>query len=94
VKEWDEQSEPILSPEERAPFGSRVNELRKKIAWVNGQRKKYNLLFNELKNYRWMLLIGGSLGLAMSSLGFCLWYLIIQKPNDILLRKQVQNYKS
>ncbi len=94
VKDWNEQSEPILRPEEQAPFRSRLNELRKKIAELKGQRRKFILLFSELRNYRWMLFIGGSLGIVMSSLGFCLWYLIVQKPNDILLRKQVQNYKS
>lgn len=94
VKEWDEESEPILSLKEQAPFRSRLNELRKKIAEVKGQRKKYIALLNEVKSYHWMLLIGGLFGLVMSSLGFWLWYLLVQKPNDILLRKQLDSDKN
>jgi len=94
LKEFDEQSEPIFNPEEQASFRSRSIEIRKKIAEVKGRHRQSVALLYELKSYRWILWIGGMLGLVISFFGFGFWYYLIQRPNDMLLRKHIRNHKT
>jgi hypothetical protein len=84
------KGEPILSLQEQALFRSQSNEIKKKLAEMRGTANKIMLLFNELHNYYIFIWIDGIIGGILSFCGFFLWYFLIQKPNDILLKKQIE----
>jgi len=92
VKKWDKYK-PDLKPKERDSFNSRELDLRKNIIKASENHKKVLILFNELNNFWWILWVGFFLGIIQSGLGFVLWYVQIQKPNDELLKKQIKDYK-
>ena len=92
TKDWG-KGEPILSIKEQAIFRSRSNEIKHKLAEIRGNTKKAELLLNELKTYLLIITIMGCFGSLISIAGFYFWYSLIQRPNDILLKKQIENIK-
>ena len=93
AKDWA-KGEPILSIQEQALFRSQRNKIMKEVAEVRGQQKRIELLTNQLRTYYIIIRIGGLLGSTISILGFYFWYFLIQRPNDILLRKKIENNKN
>ena len=80
-----------LTPEEKDSFRKRLIEIRIKTAELRGRFEQVESLNRDL-DYLMILFWGGLLiGVGISVLGFLAWYFIVQKPNDLLLRKQVEN---
>jgi hypothetical protein len=88
-KDWS-KGEPILNIKEQAIFRKQLNEIKKRLAKIMGEEKKVMILYNELNTYYRIIWIGGLFGLIISFIGFGLWYILIQKPNDMLLQKQIK----
>jgi hypothetical protein len=81
----------VLNPEETESLRRRLVELKIKSAEIGGRLEQIKSLNRDL-DYMMILFWGGlPLGVAISVLGFVAWYFIVQKPNDLLLQKQVEN---
>ena len=56
--------------------------------------RKFEELHKELKFIQLLMKFGFGVGLIITFLGFLLWYVRVQKPNDLLLRKQIETDKT
>jgi hypothetical protein len=80
-----------LSPEETESLRNRLIEHKIKVVELSGRFEQINSLNRDL-DYLMILFWGGlPLGAGISVLGFMAWYFLVQKPNDLLLKKQVEN---
>jgi len=61
-----------------------------KMAELRGLTKKNRELIEDLKFYLRFLEVGGMLGSLFSFIGFVLWYKLVQRPSDLLLKTQVE----
>jgi hypothetical protein len=82
-----------LDPEETVLIRKRTREAEIKAAELKGKMEQIEVLRKEVLFYWKFLRITYFLGTAISLVGFCLWYILVQRPNDILLRKQVKKDK-
>jgi len=83
-----------LSPEETASLRKRLIELRIKGVQIRGRFEQIKSLNKDLDYSMILIWVGLPLGMLISYLGFLLWYFRVQKPNDLLLRKQVESDKT
>ncbi|MBM4273084.1 MAG: hypothetical protein FJ134_01275 [Deltaproteobacteria bacterium] len=90
--EWVEKENP--TPEEQEMLRKRTLELRIKHTELKGRIRQINGLINEVKENWKILKVGGTVGMAFSFIGFGLWLFRIQLPSDLLLQKQVKNFKT
>ena len=60
-----------------------------KRAEIQGNDDKNTLLMKQIKRTWSYLKIGGFIGLLMTYVGFLLWYLRVQRPMDIEVRKKL-----
>jgi hypothetical protein len=89
-KDWS-KGEPVLNVKEQAIFRIKNNEIKKRLSEIKGEENKVIILMNELKTYYWIIRIGGWVGIIISFVGFTFWYILIQRPNDVLLQKQIKS---
>ena len=61
-----------------------------KRAELEGKTKENGELIEDLKSYLIFLVAGGMLGLLFCFFGFVLWYKVVQRPSDLLLKAQVE----
>jgi hypothetical protein len=87
-KEW--KGEPVLNIKEQAIFRKQNNEIKKKLVKIMGEKEKVIIYIKELNTYYWIIRIGGWVGLILFFLGMGSWYIFTQRPNDILLQKQIK----
>jgi len=89
---WAEKAK--LDPEETVLIRKRTREAAIKAAELKGRMEQIEVLRKEVLFYWKLLRITYFLGTAISLAGFCLWYILVQRPNDILLRKQIKKEKT
>jgi hypothetical protein len=68
----------------------RMNELKIKTVELKGRTKLVGALMEDLRSYLIFLIVGGALGLLFCFLGFGLWYKLVQRPSDLLMKAQVE----
>jgi len=68
----------------------RMIEVKKKFVELEGRIKLVEVLNKDLRFYLIFLMTGGLLGSFLCSFGFGLWYVLVQRPNDLLLKTQVE----
>jgi hypothetical protein len=88
---WAEKAK--LDPEETVLIRKRTREAAIKSAELKGRMGQIEVLRKEILFYWKFLKITYFLGTTISLGGFCLWYILVQRPNDILLRKQIKKEK-
>lgn len=93
LEKEDTEGKAILSLEEQATFSKALEEVEKKSIELGGQLDQANYLNKEFGQFIFVVAIGLTIGLILSSYGFLRWYYLIQKPNDMLLQKQIKNNK-
>ena len=81
------------TPEELTAIIKERKEHRIKNAELKGRFNQVDALVEELF-YQWRFLkFGVFVGFIISFIGFWFWYHFVQKPNDMLLKKQIENNK-
>ena len=88
---WAEKDK--LDPEETVLIRKRTRETKIKLAELVGRRAQIEVLKKELLFYWRFIQVTFWFGLVISLAGFTLWYFLVQKPNDLLLRKQIKKEK-
>jgi hypothetical protein len=78
-----------LPPDELVKLDERRQRLKAKLIETEGQKNRLAVLVRQVRLTFNLFRIGGFAGLAMSSVGFLLWYRRVQKPADLLARKQL-----
>jgi hypothetical protein len=68
----------------------RMSELQIKSVELKGRTKLVRELMEDLRSYLIFLVVGGMLGLLFCFFGFVLWYKLVQRPSDLLLKAQVE----
>jgi hypothetical protein len=82
-----------VSPEEIGNIRKRMIEINVKKVELDGRTEQIKALMEDLNFARGALKVSAPLGLVISFLGFYFWYSLIQKPNDLLLQKQIKKEK-
>lgn len=68
----------------------RMIKLQIKTVELVGQRKLVEVLLEDLRSYLIFIMVGGALGGLLCSSGFGLWYGLVQRPSDLLLKTQLK----
>ena len=81
---------PKVSSADAAWYRTRLLDLRiKEIQWSSRQ-EQIDQLTKELLFAQSFLGLGCGIGTVLSAVGFALWYRRVQKPNDLLLKRQLE----
>lgn len=78
-----------LTQEAGDALRARRLDLRIKTALLKGKSAQAELVLKQIKSLVRVALIGGIVGAAGTVLGFWLWYWRVQRPQDLLLKRQM-----
>jgi hypothetical protein len=92
TKTWAEKAN--LNHEETVLLRKRTKDAAIKVAELGGRTEQIEALRGELRFYWRFIKVTVWLGAVISLVGFYLWYFLVQKPNDLLLRKQIKKEKT
>jgi hypothetical protein len=84
------EKKPKLAEDGIQKLSERQRQLEVKTLQVGGERAKLNVLVKQLRFAMSLSIIGSVLGFVLADIGFWLWYMRVQKPADLLARKQVE----
>lgn len=59
------------------------------LARIEARGMQLDLLESQIKQYKWLYWVGFFIGLLLTVWGFLLWYLRVQRFQDMLLKRQV-----
>ncbi len=79
-----------VSDEVLKDLQARRLQLAIKHAEVNGAKAQVAVLLEQFERAWSVLIVGMFAGIALANVGFFLWYYRVQKPADLLARKQLE----
>jgi hypothetical protein len=82
-----------LNPEETDLLRKRTREIKIRTAEITGRMEQHNILRITIEHYWRVLKVTIWVGFILSLVGFYCWYFLVQRPNDLLLRKQIKEEK-
>jgi hypothetical protein len=82
------KSNPNLSIEDKISFTHKLTQLNTKLIQFSGNNLRLSVLHKQASHALNLSLSGFFFGLITAFFGFIFWYIRIQKPADLLLKKQ------
>ena len=98
LKDWKKRTDLTstkvkVKAEEVEALSKDLLELEIKHAQLESKSALIDTLLNDIKYNRMLSRWGVFFGILISYVGFFRWYRLVQKPNDMLLRKQLDDLK-
>jgi hypothetical protein len=85
--EYDQQTPQNLDPQAKKELAVKREQARTKL-------ELQKVALTRLKTLRWQALIGGMIAAVMIGVGFTLWYMKVQKYQDLILANQAGSSNS